>query len=164
MFLEVIIWSYICDTYQLRSKFIALFFFLFLLLFCFAFFSFVYDENNTEIFWDVSLCIDWRDQEHNLNLNMTRLGRVYILFFVVDVVVVRQKNTWFHHSFLCQENKKAKEILLNFSSDSACHKYFRSYFGSFTHINFILFLINLLFHVECTFFVYKYFSVYISSN
>jgi len=142
---------------SITLKIYCSFFFLFLLLFCFFLFSFVYDENNTEIFWDVSLCIDWRDQKHNLNLSMTRLGRV--LYFLL-----LWENTWFHHSFSCQENKKAKEILLNFSSDSACHKYFRSYFGSFTHINFILFLINLLFHVECTFFVYKYFSVYISSN
>lgn len=80
---------------SITLKIYCSFFFLFLLLFCFAFFLlfFFYDENNTEIFWDVSLCIDWRHQKHNLNLNMTRLGRVYFFsFFVAVVVVMRQKH------------------------------------------------------------------------
>lgn len=162
MFLEVIIWSYICDTYQLRIKFIASFLcFSRLLLFLFIFLK----KNNTEIsFFFVWRCV----YVNEIIMNYHHGDQVEKIEFISR----KARGRVFHHSFkMCQGNSLSFFFTLLFShclfSDSACHKYFRSYFGSFTHINFILFLINLLsFMLNVLFFVYKYFffSVYISSN
>jgi hypothetical protein len=70
------------------------------------FFSFVYDENNTEICFLRCVIMHryWRDQKHNLNLSMTRLG----IFHSVAVVAVRKTRGSITHFHVKRIRKQRK--------------------------------------------------------